>query len=85
MECPFTFTGLIDSCIQMLKIQTIFPALNLWKLTRLCKQLRLQCPSDQLNLLDAAWLRGFQSSLEFEIRWVWQHLVNVVLFGMKHP
>ena len=68
----------------VVKIRTICHAQDLWKLTWSCKQLHVLCLPDSWNLPGTALLSWFQSSWgSFEIHWVSQYLVNVLLFGIK--
>ena len=70
-----------EHAFTVLKIRTICHTQHLWKLAQTYKQLCLLCPSDPWNLPDTALLRRFPGS--FEIHWVRQYLVNVVLFFIK--
>ena len=63
----------------MLKIRTICYALELWKLAQSCKQLCLLCPPDPWNFPGTALLMDFKAPGSFEIHWVRQYLVNVVI------
>ena len=59
------------------KIGIICHAWGLWELSRSYKQLRFSCQLGPWNLPGTILLN-------FEIHWVRQHWVNVVLFGIKN-
>ena len=77
----------------MLKIRTICHAWDLWKLIPSGKQFCLLCPPGPWNLpgysVDfKASSRDFSSYTSllpesFQIRWVRQYLINVILYGIK--
>ena len=64
-----------------LNLRTNCHAQDLWKFYQSCKQMHLLCPPDPWNLLP--YSADFKFPGSFEIHWVRQYAVNVVLFGNK--
>ena len=81
LEILFTLTVKIFTTI-VLKIKTVRYTWGLWKFAQSCKQLRWQCPPDPLRFT-CLTLSISKLPWSFEIHWLKQYLVNIILLLMK--